>query len=132
MNGLQWAVVAFFGMIWVALAIVLVAAPEIYSLTLGSVPPAAFFAAISLLIVACVIGTVRQWRWLFWLILVAFLSGAFRVVASALELSGALPLNNPAWYIAFQGGIGLVQLAIGIAMLRTYRRAGIWGRASAR
>jgi hypothetical protein len=90
-SGIQWAVLAFFGSVWVALAIVLVAAPEIYSLAIGSVAPDVFFAAISFLIAVCVLGVVRRWRWIFWLVLAAFLSGAFRVVASALQLSGALP-----------------------------------------
>jgi len=131
-NGLQWSVVAFFTAIWAALAAILVAVPKIYSQALGSVPPVAFFAAISLLIAACGVGVARRWRWVFWLILVAFLAGAFRVVASALQLGGAIAIDNPAWYIALQGVIGLVQLAIGIAMLRSYRRAGIWGRATGR
>jgi len=131
-NGLQWSVVAFFTAIWAALAAILVVAPGIYSLALGSVPPASFFAAISLLIAACVVGVARRWRWAFWLILVAFLAGAFRVIASALQLGGALPIDNPTWYIALQGAIGIVQLTIGIAMLRAYRRAGIWGRATER
>ena len=96
MNGLQWSVVAFFSAIWAALTAILVAAPAIYSLALGSVPPVAFFAAISLLIAACVVGVARRWRWVFWLILGAFLAGAFRVVASALQLGGAIPIDNPA------------------------------------
>jgi len=129
-SGVQWAVIAFFGSVWLALAIILVAAPEIYGLTAAGVAPGLFFAGISLLIAVCGIGTARRWRWLFWLIVVAFLAGALRILASVGALAGLVPLNGPAWYVALQGLIGVVQLAIGIAMLRSYRRVGIWGRAT--
>ena len=128
MSGVQWAVLAFFGAVWVALAVLLVAAPEIYGLAAAGVPPALFFAGISLIIAVCVVGTVARWRWLFWLIELAFLAGALRIVASAFAVAGIVPLDGPPWYVAFQGAIGVAQLAIGIAMLRSYRRAGIWGR----
>jgi len=128
----QWAVLAFFAAVWVALAAILVAAPEIYSLTAAGVLPGLFFAGISLLIAVCVIGTVARWVWLFWLIEIAFLAGALRIAASALAFAGLVQLDGPPWYVAFQGVIGVVQLAIGIAMLRSYRRAGIWGRATER
>lgn len=131
MSGVQWAVLAFFGAVWVALAVILVAAPEIYGLTASGVSPGLFFAAISILIAVCVIGTVGRWRWLFWLIEVAFLAGALRIAASGLALAGKVPLDGPPWYVALQGAIGVAQLAIGVAMLRSYRRAGIWGRARA-
>ncbi len=131
MNGVQWAVLTFFAAIWVALAVILVAAPEIYALAAAGISPGLFFAAISLLIAVCVIGTVGRWRWLFWLIEIAFLAGALRIVASGLELAGLIPLQGPQWYVALQSAIGIVQLVIGIAMLRSYRRAGVWGRSSA-
>jgi hypothetical protein len=115
--------------VWVALAAILIAAPDIYGLTASAVPPITFFGGISVLIAFSAIGVFRRWRWLFWLIVVAFLAGAIRIVASALELAGA-PLDGPRWYAALQGAIGIAQLAIGIAMVRSYRRAGIWGRVS--
>jgi len=129
-TGIQLAVLAFFATVWVALGVILVAAPDVYGLTASAVPPIAFFAAISLLIAFGAVGIVRRWRWVFWLILVAFLAGALRIVASGLELAGQLPLDGPQWYVALQGAIGAAQLAIGIAMVRSYRRAGIWGRVS--
>jgi hypothetical protein len=36
-------------------------------------------------------------------------------------------LDVPAWYVLFQGVIGLAQVASGLAMLAGYRRAGVWG-----
>jgi hypothetical protein len=127
---IQIAALAFFATVWVALAVILVAAPDIYGLAASQVPSLAFFGAISLLVALCAIGIVRRWRWVFWLILVAFLAGAFRIVASAFELAGVVPLDGPVWYVALQGAIGIAQLAIGIAMVRSYRRAGMWGRVS--
>jgi hypothetical protein len=49
------------------------------------------------------------------------------VPVAALELGGWLPAEVPRWYLGFQGGLGLLQLAIGLAMLVGYRRAGVWG-----
>jgi hypothetical protein len=73
-------------------------------------------------------GVVRKWRWMFWLILLAFLTGVLRPAASALELAGTIPLQGPAWYVVLQGAIGLVQFAIGMAMVAGYRHGGAWGR----
>jgi len=126
-NSIQWAVLAFFAAVWVALAVILSAAPDIYGMATSQLTPATFFVAISLLIALCVIGVMRRWRWLFWLILLAFLAGAVRVAVSALELAGAVALDGPPWYVAIQGLIGLVQMVIGIAMVRSYLQAGVWG-----
>jgi hypothetical protein len=61
------------------------------------------------------------------LVLVAFvLGGVVRVPVSILELMGVLPAEAPAWYALLQGFIGVVQFAIGLAMLAGYRRAGVW------
>jgi hypothetical protein len=123
-------VLAFFATVWVALGVILIAAPDTYGLAALQLPPLAFFGAISLLVALGAVGIVRGWRWIFWLLLVTFLAGALRVVASALELAGQVPLDGPRWYVALQGAIGIAQLAVGIAMVRSYRRAGIWGRVS--
>jgi hypothetical protein len=73
------------------------------------------------------VGVLRRWRWIFWLVLVAFLAGVLRVPVAVLQLTGVLAADVPAWYVAFQGVIGLAQVAIGLAMLAGYRRAGVWG-----
>jgi hypothetical protein len=130
-SGIQRAVIAFFATMWVALGVILVVAPDVYGVAGSPVSAAAFFIAVSLLIATGTLGVVRRWRWLFWVIQVAFLAGALRVVTSALELAGTIPLEGPRWYVALQGAIGVVQLAIGFAMVATFRRSGIWGRATA-
>ncbi|HJU01753.1 MAG TPA: hypothetical protein VJ966_11180 [Actinomycetes bacterium] len=73
------------------------------------------------------VGVLRRWRWLFWLILLAFLAGVLRVPVAVLQLTGVLSADVPGWYVVFQGLIGLAQLIIGLAMLIGYRRSGVWG-----
>jgi hypothetical protein len=132
-NRTQVLVVGFLVAAWVSLVAILIVAPEIYDQSLN-LPPGrnltgeiACFLALSLFLVVLGAGVFRRWRWTFWLILVAFLAGILRVGAAAFQLNGAMPVDGPAWYVVFQGLIGLVQLAIGLAMLAGYRRAGVWG-----
>ena len=73
------------------------------------------------------VGVIRRWRWTFWLILVAFAFGVLRVPVAVLQLTGALGASMPTWYVVLQGLIGVVQLAIALAMLAGYRRSGVWG-----
>ena len=126
-------VLGFFLLAWAGLVVILAAAPEVYDQTLKLPPgdrrPAeiAFLAAISAFIALLGLGVLRRWRWMFWLIVVAFLFGVLRVPASILELTGALPAAGPTWYVLFQALVGLLQCAIGLAMLAGYRRAGVWG-----
>ncbi len=86
-----------------------------------------FLAVLTGFIGLLAVGVLRRWRWVFWLILVAFLAGVLRVPLAILQLTGVLAADAPTWYVTFQGIIGLVQVAIGLAMLVGYRRAGVWG-----
>ena len=135
-NRVQALVLGFFAFAWFSLLVILLVAPEVYdqalNLPLGNRQSAevVFVLAISALIFVLAIGIIRRWRWTFWLILVAFLSGVLRIPASILEILGVIPANGPIWYILLQGVLGLVQFAIGLAMLSGYRRAGTWGRFS--
>jgi hypothetical protein len=87
----------------------------------------AFLPALTAFLVLLSIGTVRRWRWIFWLILVAFLAGILRLPASVLQVTGVLPSAVPVWYVVLQAGIGVVQFLIGLAMIAGYRRSGAWG-----
>ncbi len=129
----QIIVLAFVAAAWVAVVAILAVAPDVYDQALG-LPVAhrrqfegLFLAALSIFLVIVATGVVRRWRWMFWLILVAFLAGVIRLPASALELAGIIPRQGPAWYVVLQGVIGAVQFVIGIAMLVGYRRSGLWG-----
>lgn len=123
----------FFVLVWSALAAILLMSPQIYdsavNLGRGAHPLAdlAFFISISVLIAVLAFAVVRKWRWAFWLLLVAFLFGLVRVLASVLQLNGLLPAGGPAWYVALQAAIGVVQFLIALAMIAGYRKAGPWG-----
>ena len=133
MNRTQALVLGFFAMALVGFVAILGLAPAVYSETLRSGPARspvlelAFLLALAALLVLLSIGTLRRWRWTFWLILVAFLAGILRLPASVLQLSGVLPSAGPAWYALLQAGIGVVQFLIGLAMIAGFRRSGAWG-----
>ena len=116
-----------------SLLIILLWVPEIYgrTLRLGSGESRSagivFFSALTGFLALLSTGVIKQWRWTFWLVLVAFLTGPLRVLASALQLSGQLQAEGPTWYVVLQGGLGIVQFVIGIAMWVGYRKAGRWG-----
>ena len=113
---------------------ILALAPEIYNQALrlpggdGRLAAFAFLVALTAFIALLCVGVVRRWRWMFWLVLVAFLAGVLRVPASLLELAGILPAPGPTWYVLLQAVFGLAQFAIGLAMLAEYRRSRrAWG-----
>lgn len=132
-NRTQALVLGFGLAAWLGLIGILVAAPDVFAgalkLPAGDSRAAelAFLVAITALLGLLGVGVVRRWRWTFWLVLVAFLAGVLRVPASALELAGVLPASGPVWYVLVQAAIGLVQFAIGLAMLSGLRSAGVWG-----
>ena len=132
-NRTQALVLGFFVLVWTGLVAIFAAAPEVYEQALR-LPPGgdrsaglAFLVALSAFMPLLGVGVLRRWRWTFWLILVAFLFGVLRVPASALELWGVLPTAAPTWYVLCQALLGLLQFAIGLAMVAGYRRAGVWG-----
>src|SRR5919198_5542421 len=131
-NRTQALVLGFFVLAVTSLLVILVAAPEVYDQALklptGSrAAEVAFLTALLCFIALLGAGVVRRWRWMFWLVLVAFLAGVLRVPVAGLQLAGLLAADGPAWYVWLQGLIGVVQFAIGLAMLVGYRRAGVWG-----
>ncbi len=132
-NRTQGLVLGFLAFVWVSLAVIVALAPEVYDRTLN-VPngdrtvEVGFVAALSALIAFLAVAVVRRWRWAFWLIVVAFLAGLLRIVASVLELAGSMPAQGPPWYTVLQAVIGAAQLLIAMAMIAGYRKHGVWGR----
>jgi hypothetical protein len=132
-NRSQWLVLGFFALVATSLVLILAVDPSIYARTLGSQAglaapiEIAFLVAVLALISVLSLGVARRWRWTFWVIVLAFLAGVLRVPASALEIAGVLHATEPLWYIVFQGAIGIVQVGIGLLLLRGHHRAGVWG-----
>ena len=134
LNRTQGIVLLFFILVWVALLTIVALSPDIFDKTLRQFPFAdgrtvqlAFIGTLSIFLIVISIGVGRRWRWIFWLILIAFAAGVLRLPISVLELTGTIALQGPAWYVALQGAIGIVQFVIALAMLRGYRRSGTWG-----
>ena len=132
-NRVQALVLGFLLTAWISLVVILVAAPEVYERRLRSLPGAqrvveiVFVVALTAFIVLLSIGVLRRWRWMFWLILIAFLFGVLRIPVAVLQISGQMRPDGPLWYVILQGVIGLVQVLIALAMIHGYRRAGVWG-----
>jgi len=125
-------VLGFFAAALAAAIVIAVVSPEIVAATLGplghqSVALPAFLVLLALFLAGVSYGVVRRWRWTFWLVLVAFLAGALRILATFLEIGGAIPRQAPDWYLILQAGIGMVQLVVGLLLVRGYRKGGIWG-----
>jgi hypothetical protein len=133
LNRTQVLVVSFFGLIWIVLVLIFVFSPGIYASTLQQAPgdivviEVAFLLALTALDGLMVASVVRRWRWAFWLILFAFLFGILRLPVSGLQLVGVLRATGPTWYEVLQAVIGLIQFVIALAMVRGYRRVGVWG-----
>jgi hypothetical protein len=131
-NRTQALVLAFFVVVLVSVIAIRVAAPDVYDQAFR-LPPGdrrlqtIFLTALVAFIALLAIAVFRRWRWTFWLITAAFLAGVLRVPVVILQLTGSLAADTPTWYLVFQGVLGVVQFAIGVAMVAGYRRAGVWG-----
>jgi hypothetical protein len=90
-NRTQTLVLAFFLVVLVSVIAIRVAAPDVYDQAFR-LPPGdrrletIFLAAL----VAFAIAVFQRWRWIFWLITVAFLAGVLRVPVVTLQLMGFL------------------------------------------
>jgi hypothetical protein len=134
MNRTQVLVLGFAIFSWIALVAILFGAPDVYDselrpLGLARLPGVrlGFLAVVTCLLAVLAVGTLRRWRWTFWLVLVAFAAGVLRVPIFTLQAVGALSSDVPLWYAGVQAIVGIVQVAIAAAMLLGYRRHGPWG-----
>ena len=127
------ALVLWFGLVaWLSLIVILVTAPEVYYEALPAfghrrAVEIAFLVLLSAFLGLLGVGVLRRWRWIFWLILIAFGLGLVRVPVAVLQLLGKLAPAGPSWYIVLQGVSGVIQFVIALVMLADYRRVGIWG-----
>ena len=132
-NRTQALVLGFFALMWAILVVILVGAPDVYAESLKRLPidlhtaMAGFLALVTAGIGLLAVAVLRRWRWTFWLLTIAFLSGILHVPAALLELTEILPTADPTWYVLLQAFVGLVQFALGLLMVVGYRREGTWG-----
>ncbi len=132
---LERTIIAFFVLAALSLLVVYVADPAIYaqSLALSSspanrypVPVTLFLVSILAVIALLTLGVVRHWRWVFWLMLVAFASSALQIPVTRLQVAGVLPSADPLWYSLFRLSVAIVEVGIAVWMIRIYRHEGVW------
>lgn len=138
---LKTVLAAFFVFVVLFAVTVYIADPSIYAKTLPLQPTPTGQALMTLFLVAIVgfvavlcLGVVRHWRWVFWLVLVAFGASILEIPATILQLVGVVPNLFPVWYSLVRMGVAMIQVAMAVWMLQIYRRYGVWAmgkRASA-
>ena len=132
---LQWTLLAFFCLSALVLVVVYVAAPSIYTSTLLlRLSPAERYPAAATLLLASVggflaivmMGVLRRWRWVFWLVLVAAGSMILDIPVTLLQVTGIMPGLFPFWYSLCRMGASLIAVGIFVWMFQLYRRHGVW------
>src|SRR5947209_18169543 len=126
---------AFFLVAALFLLVVYVAEPSIYTQTLllqssprdrYPLPATLFLVGILVFVVILMVGVVRHWRWLFWLLLVAFGFSILEIPATILQLSGVLPNLFPVWYSLCRMGVAILEVIIAVWMVCFYRCHVVW------
>lgn len=134
-QNLERLLIAFFLIATLFLLVVYVTAPSIYTNTLllasspadrYPLPVTLFLAAILMFIAILLVGVVRHWRWLFWLLLIAFAAMVLEIPATTLQLTGVLPNLFPVWYSLCRMGVAIIAVLIAIWMMRIYQHHGVW------
>jgi hypothetical protein len=134
-NRTQGLVIGFFVVAWFALVVMLAASADVREVTVRRMPGAgagagaivAFVLALLAFQRVLAIGVLRRWRWILWPFLVAFAAGLVRLPVAVLQLSGRMAPEGPDWYVIVQGVVGVIQVAVAVAMFAGYRRSGPWG-----
>jgi cell division protein FtsW (lipid II flippase) len=132
---LERVLIAFFLLAALSLLVVYFADPSIYTKTLTlestttdrySLPATLFLVGILVFITVLMVGVMRHWRWLFWLILIAFGFSILQIPATILQLTGVIPDSFPVWYSLYRMGVALFQAVIAVWMIYIYQHYGVW------
>jgi hypothetical protein len=135
LHRLERILITFFLLAVLFLIVVYIAAPSVYSNTLllapsptdrYPLPVTLFLVGILIFIAILIFGVVHHWRWLFWLLLIAFGFSILEIPATILQLTGLIPNNFPLWYSLSRMGVALIEVGIAVWMLRIYRQYGVW------
>jgi hypothetical protein len=132
---LERAIIAFFVLCALFVVGIYISAPSIYTqvLMLSSTatdrypwPATLLLVGLLLFMTLVMFGVVRHWRWLFWLLLLAFGFSILQVPAGILQLMNVLPDSFPAWYTLTRIGVAVVEVGLAVWMIWIYRSYGIW------
>jgi hypothetical protein len=132
---LEQVLIAFFAACAFFVVGVYVAAPSIYTQALMLSPTpmvryplsaTVFLVALLVFLTVVIVGVVCHWRWLFWLLLVAFGFSILQIPATILQLMGVVPVPFPAWYSLGRVGVALLEVGLAVWMLQIYRHHGVW------
>jgi hypothetical protein len=132
---LQRGIIAFFIFAALLLLLVYFAEPAIYaqSLALTSspsdrypLPVTLFLVAILTFLTVLTVGVLRRWRWLFWLLLVAFAASVIQIPVLLLTILDVVPSPNPLWYSLLRLAAAMYELALAVGMISIYRHQGAW------
>lgn len=132
---LEMAISTFFILAALSLLVVYLADPALYARALSltssptdryPVPVTLSLVGVLLLVTLLRVGVVRHWRWLFWLLLIAFTGSVIQIPLTGLQLLGVVPHPDPVWYTLFRGGAECIELGFAFWMIQTYRHQGVW------
>ncbi|MFL5664095.1 MAG: hypothetical protein ACJ8BW_22540 [Ktedonobacteraceae bacterium] len=135
MQRLEKSLITFCGLLILSLLIIFAAQPAIYTTTLWPglvtterypLPAILFLGAIVAFVSILMYGVAHHWRWLFWLILVAFTGSVIQIPVEILQLTGVLTNPYPVWYSLFRTGVGVIEIGFAVWMIQIYRQHGIW------
>src|SRR5260370_35606237 len=120
---LEGILIAFFLVAALFLLVVYFADPSIYANTLllkpsltdrYPLPVTLFLVAILVFIAVLIVGVLRHWRWLFWLVLIAFGFSILQIPATIFQFTGFVPDILPVWYSLSRLGVDLIHVGIAI------------------
>lgn len=135
MQRLEKSLITFFGLLILSLLIIFAVEPSIYTTMLSPglatterypLPAILFLVALVAFVSILGYGVAHHWRWLFWLILVAFTGAVIQIPVEIVQLTGVLANPNPVWYGLFRAGVGVLELGFAVWMIQTYRHSGVW------
>src|SRR3989442_3615895 len=133
LHRLERVLITLFLLLALFVVAVYAAAPSIYTNMLTPsttdrypLPATLFLVALLVFISVLIVGVVRHWRWLFWLLLVAFSFMILEIPATILQLTGVVPSLFPVWYSLLRMGVSIITFVIAVWMIYIYRQYGVW------
>jgi hypothetical protein len=132
---LERVLITFFVLVTLSLVGVYGADPALYTQLLSLQPAASspyplpvtlFLVGILVFIGVLIVGVRHHWRWVFWLILVAFGASLLDILITPLQLVGVFPEPYPLWYSLLRVGVACVQVIIAAWMGRIAYDHGAW------